>query len=89
MCTNLSPSQNMAARSVSQNLEFNGIAVLKCGNGMGRSTILRQLHTDHGGDLLGLPSFHAEIENQRPFGNRRNLQRHDGALFAWSRSRDC
>ncbi len=66
MCTNLSPSQNMAARSVSQNLEVNGIAVLKCGSGMGRSTILRQLHTDHGGDLLGLRHFMQRLKINDP-----------------------
>lgn len=81
----LSPSQQEAFNHLMEALPIGNLFVVWSGSGMGRTTILNELHRQEGGELLRMKDYIDELRHQDPFTMEeafeqiiiRSLQRND------------
>lgn len=62
----LTPSQQTAFDGIHYAISLTSVVELRCGDGRGRTTLLRKLHDEFGGALLNLADFVAAAAKEHP-----------------------
>jgi transitional endoplasmic reticulum ATPase len=71
----LTPTQQRAFDTLEEAASATGIVELRCTAGMGRTTMLRQLHAERGGSLLGVGAIVEAMEQADPLALEETVYR--------------